>query len=87
MFTSINLEQNEFMLSLNTFKSSTLHPVYSEPAYNKRVPPHRSLIYSEIKYVYSEIKYVYSEYPVIVNHFCCTDPFTITGMKCITQYS
>jgi hypothetical protein len=46
------------------------------PAYSERVSSHRS-------FIYNVIEYVYSEYPVIVNGFCCTDPFTITRMKCI----
>jgi hypothetical protein len=45
------------------------------PVNSERVSPHRSLIYSQIKYIYSE-------YPVIVNTFCCTDPFTINGIDC-----
>ncbi len=35
--------------------------------------------------IYSELGY--SEYPVIVNGFSCTNPFTITEMKCINYYS
>jgi hypothetical protein len=52
---------------------ATVDPVYSE-----RGSPHRSLIYSQIKYVYSE-------YPALVNTFCCTDPFTINGVNCILE--
>ncbi len=50
-------------------------PVYSPLGYSERVSPHRSLIYSQIKYVYSE-------YPALVNTFCCTDSFTINGIDC-----
>ncbi len=61
----------------------TVDPGYSELSYSERVSPHRSLIYSEIKYVYSE-------YPALMNTFCCTDSFTITGSTvtrtlCITR--
>ncbi len=31
--------------------------------------------------MFTEIEYVYSEYPVLMNGFLCTEPFTITGMK------
>jgi hypothetical protein len=58
-----------------TLNTNTVDPVYSE-----RLSPHRSLIYSQIKYVYSE-------YPAQVNTFCCTDPFTINGIDCITNNS
>ncbi len=27
------------------------------------------------------------KYPVIVNGFYCTNPFTITGMKCVTIFA
>jgi hypothetical protein len=45
------------------------------PAYSERVSSHQSLIYSEIKYVYSE-------YSVLMNTFCCINPFTINGIDC-----
>jgi hypothetical protein len=55
---------------INIQNTTTVDPVYSE-----RVSPHRSLIYSQIKYVYSE-------YTALVKTFCCTDPFTINGIDC-----
>ncbi len=62
----------------------TVDPVCSELGYSEyplivNEFPHRSLIYSQIKYVYSE-------YPALVNILCCTDPFTINGIDCIIEY-
>ncbi len=61
-------------------KRSTVDLVYNELGYSEsacsdRVSPHRSLIYSKIKYVYSE-------YMSLVNYFCCTDPFIINEIDC-----